>query len=155
MRGRNKISAAAKLRTVLLFGELGDYTLVARALKDRDGIEISSTSVDRRLNSLNIRPGYEQRHFDAVVARLKYEVQLEKAAGIELPSRGTESEKLTPEEVIETLEAFVEKHNYHATAKKLGLARATVEGRLIGILGADRAHPAAAREKLAELKSEQ
>ena len=155
MRGTNKISAAARLQTVLLFGELNSDTRVARVLSKQEGVHITSTTVRDRLNRENILLGYDKRHFEAVVARLRKEVEAEEAIGINLPSRSDAGKKITPEETVRTLEVFVEKHNFNATAKELGLAANTVRDRLYGILGPDRAHPAAAREKLAELKSEQ
>ena len=154
MRGTKKISAAARLRTVLLFGEHGNHTKVAKVLSEQEGVYISDTAVRDRLNRENILLGYDQRHFDAVVARLKREVKAEEADGINLPSRSDAGKKITSEEIVRTLEAFIEKHSFGATARELGLAPETVKDRLAGILGPERVHPVAAREKLKELKDQ-
>lgn len=165
LKGRSIISAADKLRTLELYMVLGSFKKVSDALKEQYGVEIVASGVRQRLLLLNIQRNYDPRHVHSVVERLKWEVEAEKAAGIELPARSSEAEPLTPEEVIETLEAFVLTQKYSATGrllrnlpsnadKKLRLEGGTIKSRLITILGEGNTYPVYAKKILNQLKKE-
>lgn len=136
-----KISAEAKLETLNLYLQLRNASEVGRQLK----APLSGTAVRRRLNALRFSvPRHSpqrdmDRDFDNIVLVrqlreiLQAQVQAETEMGINLPGRNDETDKVTADELMQTLNYYQTYQTIGRTAKALGLGKTTVAARLRGL----------------------
>ena len=150
---RKLISAAAKKRTLELYLEHKNRVIPAEIL------DISINAVRDRLFALNIRK-YPQTQFEldyvqGVLSSLDKEIAAEAAAGVNLPERSSEADRVSLDEDIRTLEAFIEYGRYLPTAKALGLSDGgAAKNRLERILGEGNTYPVYAKVVLEKLKKQ-